>query len=218
MAWFSHIEHNLAVATAVEAGMRKVILMMHMSLDGFIAGPNGELDWTAADGAVDDDLPELLSEADTALVGRVLYQGFAGYWPAYDISDASKSRGEIAFANWINVAPKLVFSTTLETVAWQNARVVRVTNRADIAAEVAQLKARPGKNLALFGGVGMAQTFAQLGLIDEYRLLIQPKVLGSGRPLFTDIKDRINLKLVSARTHNTIGAVAVHYQCTAASA
>ena len=105
-----------------EAVVRKVILTMHMSLDGFIAGPNGELDWTAADEAVDDDLPELLSTSDTALVGRVLYQGFAGYWPTYDITDPSKSKGEIAFANWINEVPKLVFSTTLENAEWKNSR------------------------------------------------------------------------------------------------
>ena len=192
--------------------MRKVILTMHMSLDGFIAGPNGELDWTAADEAVDDDLPELLSTADTALIGRVLYQGFAGYWPAYDITDPSKSKGEVAFANWINEAPKLIFSTTLEKAEWKNSRVVPVKKNADIAEAVAGLKERPGKNLVLFGGVRIAQTFARLGLIDEYWLLIQPKVLGNGRPLFIDIKDRINLKLVSARALNTVGAVAVRYQ------
>ena len=192
--------------------MRKVILTMHMSLDGFIAGPNGELDWTAADEAVDDDLPELLSTADTALVGRVLYQGFASYWPSYDITAPSKSKGEIAFANWINEVPKLVFSTTLENAEWQNSRVVAVKSDADIADEVAKLKTQPGKNLVLWGGVRIAQTFAQLGLIDEYWLLIQPKVLGSGQPLFNDIKDRINLKLVSAQPHHTVGAVAVRYQ------
>jgi len=192
--------------------MRKVILTMHMSLDGFIAGPNGELDWTAADEAVDDDLPELLSTADTALIGRVLYQGFAGYWPAYDITDPSKSKGEVAFANWINEAPKLIFSTTLEKAEWKNSRVVPVKKNADIAEAVAKLKTQPGKNLVLWGGVRIAQTFAQLGLIDEYWLLIQPKVLGSGQPLFIAIKDRINLKLVSVQPHNTIGAVAVRYE------
>jgi len=192
--------------------MRKVILTMHMSLDGFIAGPNGELDWTAADEAVDDDLPELLSTADTALIGRVLYQGFAGYWPAYDITDPSKSKGEVAFANWINEAPKLIFSTTLEKAEWKNSRVVPVKKNADIAEAVAKLKTQPGKNLVLWGGVRIAQTFAQLGLIDEYWLLIQPKVLGSGQPLFIAIKDRINLKLVSVQPHNPIGAVAVRYE------
>jgi len=192
--------------------MRKVILTMHMSLDGFIAGPNGELDWTAADEAVDNDLPELLSTADTALVGRVLYQGFASYWPSYDTTNPAKSKGEIAFAHWINEAPKLVFSTTLAKTEWKNSRVVPVKMDADIAEEVARLKQQPGENLLLFGGVRIAQTFARLGLIDEYWLLIQPKVLGNGRPLFIDIKDRINLKLVSAWTHDTIGAVAVRYQ------
>ena len=77
--------------------------------------------------------------------------------------------------------------------------MVRVKKNADIAEEVARLKAQSGKNLVLWGGVRIAQTFAQLGLIDEYWLLIQPKVLGSGQPLFIDIKDRINLKLASAR-------------------
>jgi len=87
-----------------------------------------------------------------------------------------------------------------------------VKKNADIAEEIARLKAQPGNNLVLWGGVRIALTFAQLGLIDEYWLLIQPKVLGSGQPLFIAIKDRINLKLVSARAHNTVGAVAVRYQ------
>jgi dihydrofolate reductase len=192
--------------------MRKVILTMHMSLDGFVSGPNGELDWTAADEAVDNDLPELLNAADTALVGRTLYQGFASYWPSYDVSDPSKTKGEIAFANWINKVPKLVFSHSLERANWINSRLVLVKNDADIAAEIAKLKEQPGRDLVLFGGVRIAQTFARLGLIDEYRLLLQPKVLGNGRPLFTGIQDRINLKLVDARTFGGIGAVAVRYE------
>jgi len=145
------------------------------------------------------------------LVGRVLYQGFAGYWPSYDITDPSKSKGEIAFANWINEVPKLVFSTTLEKAEWKNSRVVRVKKNADIAEEIARLKAQPGNNLVLWGGVRIALTFAQLGLIDEYWLLIQPKVSGYGRPLLTDIKDRINLNLLSVQPHHTVGAVAVRY-------
>jgi dihydrofolate reductase len=191
--------------------MRNVILSMHISLDGFVAGPNGELDWTRADAEIDNEMPEMLRTADTVLIGRGLYQGFASYWPSYPMTDPSKAKGEIEFAKWIIQAHKVVFSRTLEKVEWSNARLVHVNDDGDIANEVAKLKQQPGKNFLLFGGVRMAQTFAQLGLIDEYRLLVQPKVLGSGKPLFTDIRNRINLKLVSAKSFK-VGAVMLQYQ------
>ena len=163
--------------------MRNVILSAHMSLDGFIAGSNGEMDWTRADAEIDNTMPELLSNADTVLLGRGLYQGFSSYWPFYPTTDPSKSKGKVKFAKWINQAAKVVFSTTLEKVGWHGARLVHVDDNRDIANEVANLKQQPGKNILLYGGVRLAQTLAQLGLVDEYRLLLQPKVLGPSLPI-----------------------------------
>jgi dihydrofolate reductase len=188
--------------------MRKVILAMNITLDGFISGANGELDWVTMDEEIDNSLlPDLLSTVDTALIGRVLYQGFANYWPSAETKNPSLSKGEIEFAHWINNAPKIVFSKTLEKVEWTNSTLVKE----NIAQEIAKLKQQPGKDLVLFGGVNIAQTFVSLGLIDEYRLLVSPVVLGSGKPLFKDIKNRRDLKLLKSKTFKS-GAVGLHYQ------
>jgi dihydrofolate reductase len=193
--------------THKENKMRKVILFMHVSLDGFIAGPNGELDWTVTDDEMNDDLlPDLPRTVDTALLGRVAYQDLANYWPSA-ATNPSSSKGEIAFAHWIDKAPKIVFSKTLEKVEWQNSRIVK----GNIAEEIATLKQQEGQDLVLFGGVGIAQTFMQHGFIDEYRLVVHPVLLGSGKSLFQDIKNRIHLKLVNTKAFRS-GAILLHYQ------
>lgn len=184
--------------------MRKVILGMSMSLDGFIAGPNGELNWVTWDQEIDNvTLSETLPTVDTALLGRELYQGFLSYWPS---KSSFFSKGEEEFARWINDAPKVVFSRTLETVEW-NSRLVKD----NIAEEVAKLKQEPGKDMLLFGGAGIAQTFVQLGLVDEYSLVVHPVALGNGRPLFKDLNDITKLKLLRAKTFD-VGALWLHYE------
>jgi dihydrofolate reductase len=186
--------------------MRNVILLMHVSLDGFVAGPNGEMDWIRFDDQLVDDVAELTDTADTALFGRVTYQMMAGYWPtAADSPDATKH--DIDHARWVNQAPKLVFSRTLKSAEWQNSRIVRD----NFPEEIARLKAQPGKNLLMIGSTTTAHTFMQLGLIDEYRINVNPVVLGSGSPLFAEIKDTINLQLVSAKAYAS-GVVGLHYQ------
>jgi dihydrofolate reductase len=179
---------------------------MHVSLDGFVAGPHGEMDWIRFDGQLVDDVAELTDTADTALFGRVTYEMMAGYWPtAADSPDATKH--DIDHARWVNNAPKLVVSRTLESVDWQHSRIVRD----DFPAEIARLKQQPGKNLLMIGSTKTAQTFMQLGLIDEYRLNVNPVVLGSGSPLFADTKQQINLQLVSAKMYAS-GVVGLHYR------
>ncbi|MCX6045556.1 MAG: dihydrofolate reductase family protein [Chloroflexi bacterium] len=185
--------------------MRNVILLMHVSLDDFVAGPNGEMDWIQMDEQVIDDVAELTDSADTALFGRVTYEMMAGYWPtAADAPTASKH--DIDHARWVNPAPKLVFSRTLETVEWENSRIVRD----NIPEEIQKLKAQPGKNLLMIGSTSTAHTFMQLGLIDEYRINVNPVVLGSGMPLFAGINEKIALRLLSAKTY-ACGVVGLHY-------
>jgi len=192
--------------------MRKVILFMHLSLDGFIARPNGELDWATRDDETMGKylISDLLSTVDTMLLGRVLYQGFVSYWPAA-AANPSTPKDLIDLAHWIVNSPKIVFSKTLEKVEWKNSRLVKVKDNHDIAEEVAKLKQQPGGDMVVFGGARLAQTFTELGLIDEYRLKLEPVVLGSGKPLFKNIKDRINLKLLKAKTFNS-EVVGPYYQ------
>jgi dihydrofolate reductase len=187
--------------------MRKIILKMEVSLDGFASGPNGELDWALVGNEESwKYVNDLLSTVDATLIGRVTYQGFGYYWPSV-AANPSSTKNEIDFAHWIENIPKIVFSKTLSTVEWKNSRLVKE----NIAEEVAKMKQQPGKNLVMFGGIGIAQTFTQMGLIDEYRLNVNPVALGSGKPLFKDIKDTINLKLQGTKTFNT-GVVGLHYE------
>jgi dihydrofolate reductase len=190
--------------------MRKVVLFMFMSLDGFVCGPNDELDWEIQDEEVGRYLiPDLLSTVDTMLLGRVLYQGFEQAWPAM-AKDPSSPSDLVDFAHWVEDSPKIVFSNTLKKAAWKNSMIVPVKDDDDVAKEVAKLKQQPGGDMVLFGGARFAQTLVKTGLIDEYRLKLQPIVLGSGKALFKDSKDRLNLKLMKSKTF-TCGVVGLYY-------
>ncbi|MFL5805130.1 MAG: dihydrofolate reductase family protein [Roseiflexaceae bacterium] len=186
--------------------MRNVILLMHMSLDGFVAGPDGELDWIRFDDQLVDDVAALTATADTALFGRVTYQMMEAYWPTAAESPTA-TKHDIDHARWVNNAPKIVFSRTLEQVSWAHSRIVRD----NIPDEIARLKQQSGKHLLMIGSTKTAQTLMQLGLIDEYRLNVNPVVLGRGVPLFAEFKDTLKLQLVHAKTYDS-GVVALHYR------
>jgi dihydrofolate reductase len=182
----------------LENDMRKLFWQMNVTLDGFMEGPNGELDHTA--GVVDEDFEryasDMLKSIDGILLGRVTYELFAGYWPSATGPDADR----------LNELPKTVFSRTLEEAEWKNSRLVKE----NVAGEVARMKQQRGKDLALFGSANLASTFMRLGLIDEYRIFVTPFILGSGTPMFKDIRDRQALKLSKATTWSS-GVVALHY-------
>ena len=183
--------------------MRKVIYSMMVSLDGFIEGPNRELDWAIPDEELHKFVNDQQSEIDTCLYGRRLYEVMT-YWETAD-KNPSAPEYELEFARiWKNML-KIVFSKTLEQVQG-NARLVRN----NIAAEITKLKQQPGKDLEL-GGATIASTFIQLGLIDEYRLFIHPVVLGRGTPFFPALGDKVNLRLVETRTFGS-GVVYLRYQ------
>jgi dihydrofolate reductase len=179
--------------------MRKLFWQMNVTLDGFMEGPNRELDHTAliVDKDFDRYAAEMLGSIDAILLGRVAYELVADYWPSSTDPEARR----------MNELPKVVFSRTLEEVEWQNAKLFK----GDVAAEVARLKREPGKDLALFGSADLASTFIRLGLIDEYRVFVNPVVLGDGTPMFKDVKDKIALKLLKAETFSS-GVVALYYQ------
>jgi dihydrofolate reductase len=182
--------------------MRKVIYLMNVSLDGFIEGPNRELDWTRIDEELHSFFNDQQRDMDTLLYGRRLYETMI-YWETAE-ADPSISEVEREFARiWKNSA-KIVFSKTLEQVQG-NARLVR----GDIAAEITKLKQQPGKELEV-GGPNLASTVMQLGLIDEYRLVVHPVVLGRGTPFFPALADKINLRLVETRTFGS-GVVYLRY-------
>ncbi len=182
--------------------MRKIIVFDNVTLDGFMAGPNGELDWAMRDDEVTQYSKEGQASTDMFLFGRVTYEMMASFWP----TPAGKSANPV-FAEVLNNSPKIVFSSTLEKADWQNTEVVKELNKD----EILKLKQQPGKNMMIFGSGTIVEQLTNLGLIDEYQLMVNPVILGTGRPLFTDIKDRITLKLVKTKTFSN-GIVLLQYQ------
>ena len=184
--------------------MRKVIYSLSVSLDGFAETREHRIDWVIVDEELHTFFNAQAREMGADLYGRRMYELMAAYWPTAD-SDPSNPSVIIEFARIWKDMPKVVFSKTLEKVEW-NSRLVK----GDIAAEVARLKAQPGKDLGV-GGPTLAATLARLGLIDEYRLFVNPIVLGGGTPFFPALEDRIDLHLVETRTFRS-GVVYLRYQ------
>lgn len=186
--------------------MRNIIVTMWVSLDGFIAGPNGEMDWVMVDETMGKYEDDLVSAADTLLLGRVTYESFAGSWPKVP-DNPSASEGEKIYARKLNAMRKVVISRTLSTVEWNNSTLLRET----MPGEIEQLKQQPGRDIVIYGSASIVQTLTNLGLIDEYQLLVHPVILGSGKPLFTGLNAKQNLKLIETKTFPT-GVVLLRYQ------
>jgi dihydrofolate reductase len=172
--------------------MRKLIYSMGVSLDGFIAALDGSIDWSAPDEELHRFHNRQTREIGAHLCGRRLYEAMV-YW---DTAEENPSAPEhvLEFARIWKELPKIVFSKTLEKVEG-NASLARH----GVAEQIAQLKERPGKDLAV-GGAGLASTCTELGLIDEYRMFVSPVVLGGGTPYFPALDERINLELLETRT------------------
>jgi dihydrofolate reductase len=186
--------------------MRKVIASMLMTVDGFFEGPDREFvppPWNEEMTRYSDDITE---EADTILYGRVSFEMNKGFWQAAE-TDPSSPAAQLPFAHKMNSLRKVVFSRTLADDPGWNARVVR----GDIASEVAALKREPGKAMVMFGGAVIMNEFMKLGLIDEYRFLVNPMMLGAGAPLFRGGYQRFPLELLRARAHDN-GVVMLYYQ------
>lgn len=188
--------------------MRKIIVTMWMTLDGYIAGPNGEMDWIGEiyDEAMGKYEYDLVSAADTLLLGRVTYQSFAGSWPHVP-DNPNASEGEKIYARKLNAMRKVVFSRTLPNVEWEHSTLVKEV----VPAEIERMKNEPGSDMVIYGSASLVQTLTNLGLIDEYQILVHPVILGGGKPLFQDIKSQVKLKLVSSKTHPS-GVALLTYQ------
>ena len=171
--------------------MRKVILGLAVSLDGYIEGPNGEYDWCFTD--QDYGMTTFLARIDTLFMGRKTYE-------------LLKNPDEAASNNPFAAYRKYIFSNTLHEVE-EGMTIIR----GDIKAQVQALKNQPGKDIWLFGGADLTASFLREGLVDELLLAIHPIILGGGKPLFTNIHDRIKLTLIDSKTYST-GLVSVSYQ------
>jgi dihydrofolate reductase len=172
--------------------MRKIVAALVVSVDGFIEGPNGELDW------VDtwEDLFDLLPHIDTCILGRRMYPGYEQYWGAILANPGAvlpftgrvATKGEIAYARFAERTPHVVLSRTLDAVAWKNTRIVR-----DVE-DIRGMKQQPGKDMHAVGGATLVGSLMNQRLIDELRLVVHPIVLGGGTALFKDVTERRALK------------------------
>lgn len=178
--------------------MRKVILDLAVTLDGFIEGPNGEIDWCILD--EDMDFEGFLSAIDAIFYGRVSYDSWGNYQPESNASEGEKKLWEA-----VHSKTKFVFTS-------QNRQDTKATFiHSDIAAKVTEMKQQEGKDIWLYGGASLIKTFIRLGLVDSYRISVHPTVLGGGKPLFEDLKDRIELRLIKSNTFKS-GVVQLIYE------
>lgn len=186
--------------------MPKISLYMITTLDGFIAGPNGEFDDYEPSVEEMTFANALFRSAGGIVFGRVIYQIFADYWDTLDLSDTTLDPGERAFAEIFRSLPRVVCSRTLRAV---DSKAILIND--NLAAKIAALKAQPGADLLLLCGPELLASLVTLGLVDEFQMLVRPKILGHGKALFGAIAPPLPLKLLATRVFES-GTVLHHYQ------
>ena len=179
---------------------------MHTSLDGFVAGLKGELDWANIDDELFDFVATMTDTADTALYGRVTYEMMQSYWPkAGEQPNATKHDKE--HSAWYNKVSKVVLSKTISEKGLDNTTIIS----GQLTDNINKIKKQDGKNILIFGSPGASQSLLNQGLIDEFWLFVNPIILGQGLPLFKDITGTTKLKLVESKTF-ACGVIALHYE------
>jgi dihydrofolate reductase len=203
-SWATHDavleREGIAMGANDRTTVRKLVLEMGMSLDGLVARPgrHGAGGWglPPEDPALKQRKVDWLHDAGLHLMGRVTYEEMAEFWPVSDDAYAAK----------MNEIPKVVFSKTLQQATWPESRIAR----ADLSDEIGRLKSEPGKDMIAWGGAAFAQSLIRLGLVDEYRLVLQPVALGDGLPLFNGLTTPLSLELIEAVTYANGSALHVY--------
>ena len=188
--------------------MRRVIVSNVMSLDGFVSGPNGELDWFVYAGFVKgtefgEYARTVISSVDAVLLGRLTYEEFSSYWPTAKNDDP-------VITERINNLPKFVFSRSLKQVAWGDWGTASLVKE-DAAVAVRKMKQELGRDMVIYGSATLVSALMKAGLIDEYQLVVHPVVLAKGRPEFKDLNQRYPLSLIDVKQFKS-GAVKLVYQ------
>jgi dihydrofolate reductase len=179
-----------------------------MTVDGYVAGPNGEMDWMVLgewDSGLEAYVNGLTDSSDTILLGRKMTDGFVNYWT--DVVDNQPESREFPFARKMVDKPKVVFTKTLEASPWANTTLAK----GDLVDEINQLKNQEGEDMIVYGGAEFVSSLIEAELIDEYHLFVNPVAIGSGMTIFGDSERRLNLTLVKAQTFNS-GEVVLCYQ------
>jgi dihydrofolate reductase len=175
--------------------MRKIISFMHISLDGFVSGPDGEMDWFNVNEEIFDYVGIRITQGDTALYGRVTYQMMENYWPDAGTRPGA-SKHDIEHSGWYNSIHKLVLSGTLHEESLKRTSII--SDR--VLEKLMEIKQQEGKEILIFGSPTATHSLLKLGFIDGYWLFVNPVILGQGVPLFVDIKEKTKLRLLSSRT------------------
>lgn len=186
--------------------MKKIVWFMHVSLDGFVAGPDGEMDWIKVDENLFVYAGRRTDEADTALYGRKTWQMMEAYWPTA-AGQPNATQHDIEHSTWYNKVQKVVVSKTMQNENPPNTTIINE----NIPAEISKLKQGTGKEIVIFGSPSIGHLLTAENLIDDYWLFVNPILLGQGIPLFKDLKDRISLKLVTSHTFAS-GVICLHYE------
>ncbi|WP_433678675.1 dihydrofolate reductase family protein [Nocardia sp. CA-119907] len=187
--------------------MRNVVAFEHMTLDGYASSGEGlgfEFTFRAYDEELMAYAEQIQADFDTAVYGRETYLGMFGFWSQHPNADSSPY--ERAHAEWVNAVDKIVCSTTLESADWNNTRLIG----SDVAAEIDALKRKEGGAIAIYASPKLVHSFIDMGLIDEFRIVVHPVTLGSGTPLFHD-KAKLDLDLLESKSFGS-GAVYLRYQ------
>jgi dihydrofolate reductase len=184
---------------------RKLILAMQMTLDGFVEGPNGEMDWLIGSDDVWNEMFKDLESVDTYLLGRKMYPGYAGFWQSM-LNNTSADPNLVKYARLADKSQHIVFTKGDFKPDWKNTRVAH-----DLPGEVARLKKQDGKNIVSWGGATFASSLINLGLVDEYRVTLNPTLLAGGKSMFNNLEKISKLKLIDARPTQS-GLVILRYQ------
>ncbi|HET9823733.1 MAG TPA: dihydrofolate reductase family protein [Chitinophagaceae bacterium] len=185
--------------------MRKIVLFMHISLDGFAAGPNGEMDWINVDDEIFDYAGNQTDEADTALYGRVTYEMMEAYWPMA-AQQPGATKHDIKHSKWYNSVEKIVLSRTLQGVVLKN--TIIISN--DVGKQIGSIKQMPGRNILIFGSPGAVRSLLRANLIDEFWFFVNPVVLGKGISFLNGVNEIMKLRLVSTKAFPS-GVVCLQY-------
>ncbi len=186
--------------------MRKIVLFLHQSFDGYCATVNGGLDWIPYTQALQKHADKIVQTVGSPMYGRVTYEMMKGYWPSV-LKDTAASKRDREHAEWIENVEKIVFSTTLVSEDWNNTRVISD----NVEEEVKKLKEGEGKDLVIFGSPTLARSLMELDLIDEFQFTVGPVILGDGITFLRSIKRRVNLELLNSEQIEG-GVLALHYR------
>jgi dihydrofolate reductase len=195
-----------AYVGGMEEHMRKLVVFNHVTLDGYFVDDKGDMSWAhrKQDAEWDQYVAENISAGTggSMLFGRITYELMASYWPT-----PAAAKAEPIVAEGMNSAVKVVFSKTLDKASWKNTTLIK----GDLAAEVRKMKAETGKDILIFGSGTIVSQLAQAGLIDEYKIIVNPLVIGKGRTMFEGVKDKMTLRLANSRSFSN-GNVLLIYQ------